>query len=135
MNHRSWLSWTRPLGRAGAWARSHWAGGWLPRVSSRCPCPSLRVGSRARDSLTEPHHPRWMKPRLWWIGVLFMVVSALFALGSAPFYPEFVPCDTGELLNTEATNAFTVLGAVWFFAGAWLMSRHAAEPAAAVAGQ
>ncbi len=31
-----------------------------------------------------------MKPRLWWIAVLFMVGSALFALGSAPFYSELV---------------------------------------------
>ena len=51
---------------------------------------------------------------------LFMVGSALFALGSVPFYPEFVPCDTGELLNTEATNAFALLGALCFSAGARL---------------
>jgi hypothetical protein len=31
-----------------------------------------------------------MKPRLWWIAVLFMVGSALFALGSAPFYADLV---------------------------------------------
>ena len=40
---------------------------------------------------------------------------------------SWVVPDTGELLNTEATNAFTFLGAVCFFAGAWLMSRHASS--------
>ena len=31
-----------------------------------------------------------MRPRLWWIGVLFMVGSTAFALGSAPFYAKLV---------------------------------------------
>lgn len=42
-----------------------------------------------------------MKPRLWWIGVLFMIGSTAFALGSAPFYselvePTFVGVEEGE---------------------------------------
>jgi YrhK-like protein len=37
-----------------------------------------------------------MKPRLWWIGVLFMIGSTAFALGSAPFYAElFEPAVVG----------------------------------------
>ena len=47
-----------------------------------------------------------MKPRLWWIGVLFMVGSALFALGSAPFYPELVP--------PEVVGATFFAGSIFF---------------------
>ena len=57
-----------------------------------------------------------------------MLGSVFFGIAAVA---SWVVPDTGELLNTEATNAFTFLGAVCFFAGAWLMSRHAAEPAAA----
>ena len=51
-----------------------------------------RRGSRTRLHWADPiaHHPLGMKPRLWWIGVLFMVGSTAFALGSAPFYAELV---------------------------------------------
>ena len=66
--------------------------------------------------------------RIAWLNMLGSVFFGIAAVAS------WVVPDTGELLNTEATNAFTFLGAVSFFAGAWLMSRQAAEPAAAVAG-
>jgi hypothetical protein len=35
--------------------------------------------------MTDSHHPGGMKPRFWLIAVLFMVGSALFALGSICF--------------------------------------------------
>jgi drug/metabolite transporter (DMT)-like permease len=66
--------------------------------------------------------------RIAWLNMLGSVFFGVAAVAS------WVVPDTGELLNTAATNAFTFLGAVCFFAGAWLMSRHAGEPAAAVAG-
>ena len=50
--------------------------------------------------------PRGMKTRLWWIAVLFMVGSALFALGSAPFYSELVP--------SEVVGATFFAGSIFF---------------------
>jgi hypothetical protein len=49
-----------------------------------------------------------------------MLGSVFFGLAAIA---SWVVPDTGELLNTEATNAFTFLGAVCFFAGARLMQR------------
>ena len=63
--------------------------------------------------------------RIAWLNMLGSVFFGIAAVAS------WVVPDTGELLNTEATNAFTFLGAVCFFIGAWLMSRQAARPAAA----
>jgi len=61
----------------------------------------------------------------WRIAWLNMLGSVFFGIAAVT---SWVVPDTGELLNTEATNAFTFLGAVCFFAGAWLMR----VPAAAV---
>ena len=47
-----------------------------------------------------------------------MLGSVFFGIAAVA---SWVVPDTGELLNTEATNAFTFLGAVCFFAGAWLL--------------
>jgi peptidoglycan/LPS O-acetylase OafA/YrhL len=49
-----------------------------------------------------------------------MVGSVFFGIAAVASY--VVP-DTGELLNTAATNAFTFLGAVCFFFGARLLLR------------
>ena len=54
----------------------------------------------------------------WRIGWLNMLGSVFFGIAAVA---SWVVPDTGELLNTEATNAFTFLGAVCFFAGAWLL--------------
>ena len=59
----------------------------------------------------------------WRIAWLNMLGSVFFGIAAVT---SWVVPDTGELLNTAATNAFTFLGAVCFFAGAWLMSRPAA---------
>ena len=53
----------------------------------------------------------------WRIAVWNMTGSVFFGIAAVA---SWVVPDTGELLNTEATNAFTFLGAVCFFAGAWL---------------
>ncbi len=54
----------------------------------------------------------------WRIGALNMLGSIFFGISAVT---SFVVPDTGELVNTEATAAFTFLGAVCFFAGAWLL--------------
>jgi drug/metabolite transporter (DMT)-like permease len=54
----------------------------------------------------------------WRIGWLNMLGSIFFGIAAVA---SWVVPDTGELLNTEATNAFTFLGAVCFFAGAWVL--------------
>jgi hypothetical protein len=56
--------------------------------------------------MTDLHDPRHVNKRLWWIGVLFMVGSTLFALGSAPFYPELVP--------SEVVGATFFAGSIFF---------------------
>ena len=58
----------------------------------------------------------------WRIAVWNMVGSAFFGISAVA---SWVVPDTGELLNSEATNAFTFLGAVCFFAGARLVRRQA----------
>jgi drug/metabolite transporter (DMT)-like permease len=52
------------------------------------------------------------------IAIWNMVGSVFFGIAAIA---SWVVPDTGELLNTEATNAFTFLGAVCFFAGARLL--------------
>jgi hypothetical protein len=52
----------------------------------------------------------------WRIAVWNMTGSVFFGIAAVASW--IVP-DTGELLNTEATNAFTFLGAACFFVGAW----------------
>ena len=54
----------------------------------------------------------------WRIAALNMLGSIFFGISAVT---SFVVPDTGELVNTEATAAFTFLGAVCFFVGAWLL--------------
>jgi hypothetical protein len=54
----------------------------------------------------------------WRIAALNMLGSIFFGISAVT---SFVLPDTGELLNTAATNAFTFLGAVCFLAGAYLL--------------
>ena len=54
------------------------------------------------------------------IAVWNLVGSVFFGIAAIA---SWVVPDTGELLNTEATNAFTFLGAVCFFFGARLLLR------------
>ncbi len=61
-----------------------------------------------------------MKPRLWWIGVLFMVGSAAFALGSAPFY--------SELVDPSAVGVTFFAGSVFFTSAALLQFRQTPRP-------
>ncbi len=68
------------------------------------------------------------------IAILNMVGSIFFGISAVT---SFILPDTGEVLDAEATNAFTFLGAVCFLAGAWLVSveaRSAARTPAAPAG-
>jgi hypothetical protein len=53
--------------------------------SSSAPRAGRLAGCQAPGSMTDSHHPGGMKPRFWLIAVLFMVGSALFALGSICF--------------------------------------------------
>jgi YrhK-like protein len=62
---------------------------------------------------------RGIPARIAWLNMLGSVFFGIAAIAS------WVVPDTGELLNTAATNSFTFLGAVCFFAGAWLMRRPA----------
>jgi hypothetical protein len=57
--------------------------------------------------------------RIAWLNMVGSVFFGVAAVAS------WVVPDTGELLNTAATNTFTFLGAVCFFAGARLMQRPA----------
>jgi hypothetical protein len=60
---------------------------------------------------------RW-HDRPWQISALNMLGSIFFGISAVT---SFVLPDTGELLNTAATNAFTFLGAVCFLLGAYLL--------------
>jgi YrhK-like protein len=60
---------------------------------------------------------RW-HDRLWQISALNMLGSIFFGFSAVT---SFVLPDTGELLNTAATNAFTFLGAVCFLLGGYLL--------------
>ena len=60
---------------------------------------------------------RW-HDRLWQISALNMVGSIFFGVSAVT---SFVLPDTGELLNTAATDTFTFLGAVCFLLGGYLL--------------
>ena len=60
---------------------------------------------------------RWHN-RLWQISAFNMLGSIFFGISAVT---SFVLPDTGELLNTAATDAFTFLGAVCFLLGAYLL--------------
>jgi hypothetical protein len=66
----------------------------------------------------------------WRIAMLNLVGSVFFGISAIT---SFILPDTGEVLNADATNATTFLGAVCFLAGgALLMPR--GEPAATLSG-
>jgi hypothetical protein len=83
----------------------------------------------------------------WWIGLLLAIGSAAFALGASPTSPRaptrppsgslfgisaitsFIVPSTGDVLDAEATNATTFLGAVCFLIGGRLLMPRLAEPA------
>ena len=54
----------------------------------------------------------------WRIAMLNLTGSVFFGLSAIT---SFILPDTGEIVDAEATNAFTFLGAACFFAGAWLV--------------
>ena len=56
--------------------------------------------------------------RTWRISALNMLGSIFFGIAAVT---SFILPDTGELLNTAATNAFTFLGAICFLLGARLL--------------
>ena len=60
---------------------------------------------------------RW-HDRTWRISALNLLGSIFFGISAVT---SFILPDTGELLNTAATNAFTFLGAVCFLLGARLL--------------
>ena len=60
---------------------------------------------------------RW-HDRTWRISALNMLGSVFFGISAVT---SFILPDTGELLNTAATNAFTFLGAICFLLGARLL--------------
>jgi hypothetical protein len=84
------------------------------------------------------HHPtrpeawtRWWAPdRLaWWVAVLFVVGSALFALGGgAASWPGDVPLAPGDL------NGIFFVGSLFFTSAAWLQLMEAANGDVAEAG-
>ena len=60
----------------------------------------------------------------WWVTVLNLTGSVAFGVSALG---AFVIPDTGELANALAANAGTFIGAVCFFAGAYLLWPEAAE--------
>jgi hypothetical protein len=89
-------------------------------------------------AVIEVCHGRWC----WWRRDAGWRISALNMLGSVFFgisaLTSFILPDSGEVVNAEATNLFTFLGAVCFFWGAYLLLPEAAsagdgEPARAPA--
>lgn len=78
-------------------------------------------------AVIEVCHGRWC----WWRRDTGWRISALNMLGSVFFgisaITSFILPDTGEILNAEATNAFTFLGAACFFWGAYLLLPEAAS--------
>jgi hypothetical protein len=64
--------------------------------------------------------------REWWITVLNLVGSIAFGFSAIGAY--VVP-DTGSYLNAVWDNGGTLIGAVCFFAGAYLLWPEAAEAA------
>jgi hypothetical protein len=72
-------------------------------------------------AVVEVCHRPWCRRRRdvgWRIAALNLVGSVFFGLSAIT---SFILPDTGEVLDAEATNAFTFLGAACFFAGAWLV--------------
>ena len=64
----------------------------------------------------------------WWVTVLNLVGSIAFGISAIGAY---VIKDTGDVLNAVAANSGTFIGAVCFFAGAYLLWPEAADAAAA----
>lgn len=81
--------------------------------------------SRRRRKHAEPGRPgrTWWDPRArgWWIGVLFAVGSALFALGALPGYPEAV--------GTRADAVTFFIGSLFFTTAGFLQYRESVDAA------
>lgn len=72
-------------------------------------------------AVVEVCHRRWCRRRDdtgWRIATLNLLGSVFFGLSAIT---SFILPGTGEVVDAEATNAFTFLGAACFFAGAWLV--------------
>ena len=72
-------------------------------------------------AVVEVCHRRWCRHRRdvgWRIAALNLLGSVFFGISAIA---SFILPGTGEVLDAEATNAFTFLGAVCFFAGARLV--------------
>jgi hypothetical protein len=72
-------------------------------------------------AVVEVCHRRWCQRRRdvgWRIAALNLLGSVFFGLSAIT---SFILPGTGEVLDAEATNAFTFLGAACFFAGASLV--------------
>jgi hypothetical protein len=68
--------------------------------------------------------------RAWQISALNMLGSVFFGISAVT---SFIVPSTGSEWNIVATDAFTFLGAVCFFAGAWLLLPESAEAEQAAA--
>ena len=113
----------RPAGE-GAWGRSS--------PSSKCERPDglvARIDSRRRRKSRGPDRGAdggtWWDPRArgWWIGVLFAVGSALFAVGAAPGY-------AGAVGDRSDSITFFV-GSLFFTAAGFLQYRESVDAGAA----
>ena len=82
--------------------------------------------SRRRRKHAEPGGPpggTWWAPgaRGWWIGILFAVGSALFALGALPSYPDAV--------GTRVDAVTFFIGSLFFTTAAFLQYRESVDAA------
>jgi hypothetical protein len=79
----------------------------------------VAIADRAPDSHAAAFHHLWAPTRLaWWIAVLFLIGSSLFALGgAAATWPALVPA---QLRDASLLGRVFVVGAVFFTSAAWL---------------
>ena len=80
------------------------------------PCQAVRMPSTRKKN---PEGGTWWAPhaRAWWIGVLFMVGSACFALGATPGYASAV--------GSQADDITYFVGSLFFTSAAFLQFRQA----------
>jgi len=93
------------------------------------PSPLQRLGSVARREWHEA--ARDLRSDEIWIATINLAGSVAFGLSAIA---AFVVPDTGELLNATAVNTWTLLGALCFFAAAFLLVEEpgtSPDPAAA----
>lgn len=79
----------------------------------------VAIADRAPDSHASAFRHLWAPTRLaWWIAVLFLIGSSLFALGgAAATWPELAPT---RLRDASVLGRVFVVGAVFFTGAAWL---------------